>query len=54
MAKFLEASSRLFRNVYVCKDCKAKIKAQPLKILGKKIACRRCQSKAFRPIKSKK
>ena len=54
MVKFPEASGRLFRNVYVCRKCKAKIKAQPLKILEKKVACRRCLSKAFRPIKSKK
>lgn len=54
MAKFPEAAGRLFRNVYVCKKCKTKIKAQPLKILGKKVSCRRCQGKNFRPIKSKK
>ena len=54
MAKFPEAAGRLFRGVYVCKKCKTKIKAQPLKILQKRIACRRCQCKAFRPIKSKK
>lgn len=54
MAKFPEASARLFHNVFVCKRCKTKQKADIRKILDKKITCRKCGGKAFRAIKSKK
>ncbi|MBS3156779.1 50S ribosomal protein L40e [Candidatus Woesearchaeota archaeon] len=54
MAKFPEASARLFHNVFVCKRCKTKRKADIRKILDKQILCRKCGSKAFRAIKSKK
>lgn len=54
MAKFPEASVRLFRNVFVCKKCKTKRKAPPLKILQKRITCKSCGGKSFRSIKSKK
>ena len=53
MAKILEAHNRLFKNVFVCKKCHSKIKAEPLKILEGKIKCRKCKKKAFRPIKKK-
>ena len=54
MAKFPEASARLFRNIFVCKRCKSKRKADIRKILDKKISCRKCGGVAFRAIKSKK
>tara|TARA_Y100000310_G_scaffold316255_1_gene367735 strand:- start:242 stop:406 length:165 start_codon:yes stop_codon:yes gene_type:complete len=54
MAKFPEASARLFHNVFVCKRCKSKRKADVRKILDKKISCRKCGGKSFRAIKSKK
>ncbi|MBS3112282.1 hypothetical protein J4459_03385 [Candidatus Woesearchaeota archaeon] len=55
MAKlFEEAKQRLFGNVYVCKKCKKKTKAQLSKIRLQKIKCKGCQGKSFRPIKSKK
>ncbi len=54
MVRFPEATARLFRNVFVCKKCKSKIKADNRKILDKKITCRKCQGKNFRMIKSKK
>ena len=53
MAKFPEANKRLFFQVYVCKKCKAKIRAPPLKVLEKKIKCRSCNGKSLRPIKRK-
>lgn len=53
MAKFKEAMDRLFSRVYVCKKCKTKIRAQSQKILLKRIKCRKCAGKAFRPIKKK-
>jgi ribosomal protein L40E len=54
MAKFQEAMARLFTNVFVCKKCKTKIRAQPQKVLKRKVKCRRCQSKALRSIKKVK
>lgn len=53
MAKIAAAQARLFKNVFICKNCKAKIKAEPRKILLGKIKCRRCNEKDFR-VKKKK
>jgi ribosomal protein L40E len=53
MAKIVEASNRLFKNVHVCKNCRTKMKADPQKILKGKVKCRKCGKNAFRPIKKK-
>ena len=53
MAKILEASNRLFKNVFVCKNCQSKIKVDPQKILKGKVKCRKCKKGAFRPLKKK-
>jgi len=53
MAKLPAAQARIFKNIFVCKRCKAKIRTEPLKILMGKIKCRKCQGKAFRPIRKK-
>lgn len=53
MAKIPEAQNRLFKNVFVCKKCQTKIKADPIKILNGKVKCRKCKSTAFRPLKKK-
>lgn len=47
------AQKRMFENVFVCKDCSKKIRAQPVKIIAGKIKCPRCGSKAFRQIRKK-
>ncbi len=54
MAKFKEATNRLFKDVFVCKKCKSKIRTSVLKVLLKKASCRKCKSKALRPIKKSK
>jgi len=54
MAKFPEATARLFHGVFVCKRCKTKRKASMVKILQKKVRCRRCGGKSFRAIKKGK
>ena len=51
--KIPEAQNRLFKNVFVCKNCKSKIRSRPLKILEGKVKCRKCGKKAFRTIKKK-
>ena len=53
MARIPEAQNRLFKNVFVCKRCQTKIRADPQKILKGKIKCRKCAGKAFRPLKKK-
>ena len=54
MVRFPEATARMFHRTFVCKKCKTKRKAAVLKVLQKKIACRKCGGKSFRVIKSKK
>ncbi len=51
MVKFPEAQVRLFGNVYVCRNCKTKIRSTPQKINLRKQKCRNCGKKVFRPIK---
>ncbi|MEK6913339.1 MAG: hypothetical protein AABW47_01580 [Nanoarchaeota archaeon] len=53
MVKILEATNRLFKNVFVCKDCRTKTRADPQKILKGKVKCRKCKKKAFRPLRKK-
>ncbi len=53
MAKFPEADARKFKDVFVCRRCKAKRKAPVLKVLAGKVACRNCQTKKLR-VKRKK
>lgn len=54
MVKFEEATNRLHRNVFVCRKCKTKIRTHISKVLQKKVKCRKCGGKAFRPIKKGK
>ncbi len=51
--KLLPAQARLFKNIFVCKNCKSKIRADQRKILEKKVRCRKCLGKNFRPIRKK-
>jgi len=53
MVKFPEAEARKFHNVFVCRNCKTKIKAPNMKILAGKISCRKCGGKNFRPVRKK-
>lgn len=49
MARILEATNRLFKNVFICKRCHAKIKATSDKVLKGKVKCRKCKRRTFRP-----
>jgi len=51
--KLPAAQARLYHNIFVCKHCKAKIRAEPRKILEGKVRCRKCLKRKFRPIKKK-
>ena len=53
MAKIPEAANRLFKNIFVCKNCQSKIRSESQKILKGKVKCRKCKKKSFRPLKKK-
>ncbi|MEK6926420.1 MAG: hypothetical protein AABW50_04040 [Nanoarchaeota archaeon] len=53
MAKILEAQNRIFKNVFICKNCQAKMRADAQKILKGKVKCRKCKKTAFRVVKKK-
>lgn len=52
--KIPAAQKRLFKNVFVCKNCGQKMKTDPMKVIAKTVKCRKCSKHNFRPIKSKK
>ncbi len=51
--KIPEAQKRMFQNIFICKECKSKIRADPRKIIEGKIKCRKCKKRAFRQVKRK-
>jgi DNA replicative helicase MCM subunit Mcm2 (Cdc46/Mcm family) len=51
--KIPAAQSRMFKNVFVCKNCNTKMRADARKIAERKVKCRKCKRKAFRPISKK-
>ena len=51
--KIPAAQARLFKNVFVCKRCSTRVRAEARKIIEKRIKCRRCNSKVFRPVKKR-
>jgi len=53
MVKFPEAEARMFKNHFVCRKCKSVVKAPQMAVLQKKISCRKCSSKALRPVRKK-
>ena len=53
MAKIPEATKRMFKNVFVCRDCNTKTRSEPRKVIEKKIKCRKCKGRAFRPVRKK-
>ncbi len=54
MVRFPEATKRIFSNVFVCRKCKTKLRADYAKILKGKVRCKKCASRALRPIKKSK
>jgi len=47
------AQNRLFKNVFVCKNCSIKVRAEARKIIEGKVKCRKCKKRDFRAIKKK-
>lgn len=54
MSKFEEAINRMFNRVFICRNCKAKLRTDRVKIVNGEAICKKCGSRNFRPIKSKK
>jgi len=52
--KIPAAQARLFKNVFVCKSCGQKMKTDSIRVIAKKVKCRKCSKKNFRAIKAKK
>ena len=53
MAKIPEAQARLYKNVFICKKCKSKVRSPTIKILQEKVKCRSCGGKSFRAVRKK-
>lgn len=53
MVKFPEAEARLYRNVFVCRKCKTKLRAPSLKVSAGRISCRNCGKSALRAVRKK-
>ena len=54
MAKFAEADARLFKNIFVCRNTKRKIRANPLKVQAGKMTGRgKGGTKKLRPKRKK-
>ncbi len=51
--KIPATQNRLYKNAFVCKVCKHKMKVEPLKIIGGKVRCRKCKAQEFRPVRKK-
>lgn len=47
--KIPAAQARLLRNIWVCRNCSAKIRAEARKIIEGKVKCRNCSCKSFKP-----
>jgi formylmethanofuran dehydrogenase subunit E len=52
-AKIEAAHARLFKEMFICRRCGSKIKAQSRKVSEGKIRCRKCKGNVFKP-KSRK
>ena len=53
MVKFPEAEARLFKNMFVCRRCKKKIRASNALVIAGDVLCRSCKGKALRPVRKK-
>ena len=47
------AQKRRFANMFVCKNCSHKTRTQAVRVLAKKVKCRKCGRKEFRTIRKK-
>jgi ribosomal protein L40E len=43
------AFERLYKNIFVCLKCNAKLRADALRVAGRLVKCRKCNSYKLRP-----
>jgi formylmethanofuran dehydrogenase subunit E len=53
MGKIEAAQKRLFRDVFICKNCGSKIRSEARKVAEGKARCRKCKKRSFRQVKKK-
>jgi len=53
MVKFPEADARKFKNMFVCRNCKTKMRTPNAKIIAGKIKCRKCNGHSFKAVRKK-
>lgn len=53
MAKFPEAEARLFRNKFVCKNCKSVVRAPNMLVIAGRVKCRKCYKRKLRTVRKK-
>jgi ribosomal protein L40E len=53
LVKFPEADARIFKNTFVCRRCKTKVKTTAMQVRAGKISCRKCGARALRVIRKK-
>jgi len=47
------AQTRMFHNVFICRECNKRIRTQPTRVIAGKVRCSKCGSKHFRPVRKK-
>lgn len=53
MAKIPEADERMYKDIFICRKCKSKIRAINMKVSLGRAKCRKCNSKSLRPVRKK-
>lgn len=53
MAKIAAAQARIFKNIFICRHCNAKMRSEARKIITGKVKCRKCGGTAFKPKRKK-
>jgi len=48
-AKVEAVTKRIFERVFICMRCNARIRADPRKVILRKVKCRKCDYKGLRP-----
>lgn len=54
MGKFDESIGRMFSRVFVCRNCKTKMKTDKMRIIKGEVKCKKCGSEQLRPLKKSK
>lgn len=53
MVKFAEGQKRMYKDIFVCRTCKSKLRAPSSKILAGRVHCRKCKGKQLRAVRKK-